>query len=349
MAGGVGSRFWPISKTEYPKQFLDILSVGETLIQQTFRRLQKVCLKENIFVVTNHDYKSLCKDQLNDIIEDNILCEPVMRNTAPCIAYAAYKIFDLNNQAKLIIAPSDHLILNEDAFVESVTNVFSSVKDSDILVTLGISPSRPDTGYGYIQYSDEGSSALKNLKKVKTFTEKPNVELALQFIDSGDFLWNAGIFIFSASSIINGFKKHLRDVHDIFSSGFGIYNTNEEVSFIEKVFPTCKNISIDYGIFEKSDKVHVYPCDFGWSDLGTWGSLYSFLDKDEHDNTLQGDGIMLYNSSNNIIRNEGSKTLIAQGLDGYIVVNTNDALLICKKEDEQQIKAFVNDLKKQDL
>ena len=349
MAGGVGSRFWPISTEETPKQFLDILSVGETLIQQTFRRLQKTCFTENIFIVTNKDYKALCISQLSQLDEKNILCEPVMRNTAPCIAYAAYKIFNLDKNAKLIIAPSDHLILNEDEFVSTVNNVFDLINKKDCLYTLGITPSRPDTGYGYIQYSDEVLLESKSVKKVKTFTEKPNLELALQFIDSGDFLWNAGIFMFSANAIVRSFKKHLSDLNDIFSKGDDYFNSIKEAEFIEKVFPTCKNISIDYGIFEKSNNVYVYPCDFGWSDLGTWGSLYSFLEKDDNQNTIQGDNVNLYDSSSNIIRVASDKQIIIQGLNNFIVVDTKNALLICKKDDEQKIKEFVNDIKKQKL
>jgi mannose-1-phosphate guanylyltransferase len=349
MAGGVGSRFWPISTEETPKQFLDILSVGETLIQQTFRRLQKTCFTENIFIVTNKDYKALCISQLSQLDEKNILCEPVMRNTAPCIAYAAYKIYNLDKDAKLIIAPSDHLILNEDEFVSTVNNVFDLINKKDCLYTLGITPSRPDTGYGYIQYSDEVLLESKSVKKVKTFTEKPNLELALQFIDSGDFLWNAGIFMFSANAIVRSFKKYLSDLNDIFSKGDDYFNTAKEAEFIEKVFPTCKNISIDYGIFEKSNNVYVYPCDFGWSDLGTWGSLYSFLEKDDNQNTIQGDNVNLYDSSSNIIRVESDKQIIIQGLNNFIVVDTKNALLICKKDDEQKIKEFVNDIKKQKL
>ena len=349
MAGGVGSRFWPISTKETPKQFLDILSVGETLIQQTFRRLQKICFTENIFIVTNKDYTALCISQLSQLDEKNILCEPVMRNTAPCIAYAAYKIFNLDKNAKLIIAPSDHLILNEDEFVSTVNNVFDLINKKDCLYTLGITPSRPDTGYGYIQYSDEVLLESKSVKKVKTFTEKPNLELALQFIDSGDFLWNAGIFMFSANAIVRSFKKYLSDLNDIFSKGDDYFNTAKEAEFIEKVFPTCKNISIDYGIFEKSNNVYVYPCDFGWSDLGTWGSLYSFLEKDDNQNTIQGDNVNLYGSSSNIIRVERDKQIIIQGLNNFIVVDTKNTLLICKKDDEQKIKEFVNDIKKQKL
>ena len=347
MAGGVGSRFWPLSKEEKPKQFLDILGVGETLIQQTFRRLSLICPIENIFIVTNRNYFSLCKNQISKINEDQILCEPVMRNTAPCIAYAAFKIHALNNQANLIVAPSDHLITDDAEYVRTVNDIFETTKDNHCLVTLGIKATRPDTGYGYIQYDDINSLENNtNIKKVRTFTEKPNRDLALQFLDSGDFLWNAGIFAFSSKSIIEAFKKHLRDIYDIFSTGDGIYNTNKEQEFVDRVFPTCKNISIDYGIFEKSDMVYVYPSSFGWSDLGTWVSTDNHLKKDDDNNALRGSQINLYESKENIIILDNIKECVVSGLNGYIVVQSDESLLICRKSDEQEIKKFVNDLKK---
>ena len=307
MAGGVGSRFWPLSTQSYPKQFLDILSVGETLIQQTFRRLSLLCPQENIFIVTNKDYFDLCKKQIEGIKNSQILCEPVMRNTAPCIAYAAFKIFNLNNNAKLIVAPSDHLITDELRFTSIVNEAFTAINTEDVLITLGIKPSRPDTGYGYIQYEHSNFLENNNIKKVKTFTEKPNVSLALQFLDSGDFLWNAGIFIFKADVIIKSFKSNLRDIYDIFLSGEKYYNTEKELEFINHIFPSCKNISIDYGILEKSDNVYVYPAVFGWSDLGTWGSIDNHLNKDEKNNAIRGNGVNIYNSKDNIILLENNK------------------------------------------
>jgi len=346
MAGGIGSRFWPLSKKKFPKQFLDILGVGETLIQQTFRRLSLLCPKENIYILTNKDYFDLCKEQIAGINVSQILCEPVMRNTAPCIAYAAFKIHAKEPDAKLIVAPSDHLITNEVEYVNIVNNIFQIIFSQDVLVTLGIHPSRPDTGYGYIQYEDNIVLQEDNkIKKVKTFTEKPDLDLALQFLDSGDFLWNAGIFIFSSKVIIDSYRKHLRDIYDIFDSGSEFYNTDKEYEFIERVFPSCKNISIDYGILEKSDIVYVYPSDFGWSDLGTWGSIDSHLIKDDGNNFARGNDVILYNSQNNIVITDTIMECVINGLDGYIVVESEGSILICKKEDEQQIKTFVSDLK----
>jgi mannose-1-phosphate guanylyltransferase len=349
MAGGVGSRFWPLSKHSFPKQFLDILSVGETLIQQTFRRLCLLCPKENIFIVTNQDYFDLCKNQLIGINDNQILCEPVMRNTAPCIAYAAFKIHNLNKDANLIVAPSDHLITDELKFTSIVNEAFSTVSTDDVIITLGIQPSRPDTGYGYIQYQESNYLKNTNIKKVKTFTEKPNIDLALQFIDSGDFLWNAGIFISRADVVLKSYKKNLRDLYDIFNSGEEYYNTKEEIKFINRVFPSCKNISFDYGILEKSDNIYVYPSIFGWSDLGTWGSIDTHLIKDQDNNSINAGNIKIYNSANNIIMLDNNKECIINGLNGFIIVEKGDSLLICKKEDEQQIKKFVTDLKSKDL
>lgn len=346
MAGGIGSRFWPMSRSTYPKQFLDILGTGETLIQQTFRRLSKVCPTENILVVTNKNYKDLCKEQLSNILEDNILCEPAMRNTAPCVAYAAFKIQAKNPDANMIVAPADHLITNEDEFVRVMQEALQASESGNNLLTLGIQPNRPDTGYGYIQYNEFTLESNPTIKKVKTFTEKPNQELALQFLDSGDFLWNSGIFVWKASTVILSIRKHLRDMYDLFESGNEYYNTTEESEFIDRVFPGCKNISIDYGIMEKSENVYVFPADFGWSDLGTWGSLYTHLEMDENDNGVIGSNVMLYNSSDNIVNVPDEKLVVLQGLDGYIVVESNNTLLICKKDDEQQIKQFVADVKR---
>ena len=348
MAGGVGSRFWPLSKQSYPKQFLDILSIGETLIQQTYRRLSLLCPKENIFILTNKDYFDLCKTQLKGINDSQILREPVMRNTAPCIAYAAFKILNLNNNAKLIVAPSDHLITDELKFTSIVNEAFATISSEDVLITLGIKPSRPDTGYGYIQYEDD-NFIDDNIKKVKTFTEKPNIALALQFLDSGDFLWNSGIFIFKADVIIQSYKKNLRDIYDIFSSGEEYYNTENEAEFINHIFPSCKNISIDYGILEKSDNVYVYPAVFGWSDLGTWGSIDNHLKKDENNNAIRGKDVNLYNSKDNIVLLESNKECIINGLEGFIIVEKDNSLLVCRKEDEQQIKKFVTNLSSKDV
>jgi len=345
MAGGIGSRFWPMSKSSFPKQFLDILGTGETLIQQTFNRLERICPPENILIVTNTNYKNLCLEQLPNVVESNILCEPAMRNTAPCVAYAAFKIQSMNEDANMIIAASDHIILKEDEFVRVTNDCLDIVAKNDVLLTLGITPSRPDTGYGYIQFSEDNLSGYKKARKVKTFTEKPNQELALNFLDSGDFLWNSGMFIWSAKSIALAYRKHLRDMHDVFDEGKQFYNTINEKEFIDRVFPACKNISIDYGIMEKSENVYVYPADFGWSDLGTWGSLYSHLELDEYKNTIQGNNVMMYDSSDNLVKVSDDKLVVIQGLQGYIVVENEGTILVCKKEDEQKIKQFVADLK----
>jgi mannose-1-phosphate guanylyltransferase len=345
MAGGIGSRFWPMSKVSLPKQFLDILGTGETLIQQTFRRLQKICSAENILIVTNNNYKTLCQEQLADVVEKNILCEPAMRNTAPCVAYAAFKIQSENPDANMIIAASDHIITKEDEFVRVVNDCLELSADNDVLLTIGITPSRPDTGYGYIQFTEQVLVSHKKLKKVKTFTEKPNKELALNFLDSGDFLWNSGMFVWSAKSITLAYRKHLNDIYTVFEEGKPLYNTEKEEEYIDRVFPGCKNISIDYGIMEKSDKVYVYPASFGWSDLGTWGSLYTHLELDENKNAVIGDKVMLYDSSNNIVNVPNDKRVVLQALNNYIVVESEGTLLVCKKEDEQQIKQFVAEIK----
>ena len=347
MAGGIGSRFWPISQESLPKQFLDILGTGETLIQQTFNRLQRICPTENIFIVINKKYKDLCFEQMSNLKKDNILCEPTMRNTAPCIAYAAFKIQSINENANLIIAASDHIILKEDEFIRVVNDSLKVVDKNDILLTLGMNATRPDTGYGYIQYTSERLDNHQEIRRVKTFTEKPDQELALNFLDSGDFLWNSGIFICSSKSITLAYRKQLRDMYDVFEEGKQFFNTNKETEFINRIFPGCKNISIDYGIMEKSENVYVYPADFGWSDLGTWGALYSHLKLDDNGNAIQGDSVLLYDSSDNIIKVPYDKTVVINGMNGYIVAEKDGTLLICKKENEQQIKQFVSDVKKQ--
>lgn len=345
MAGGIGSRFWPMSTSKIPKQFLDVLGNGETLLQQAFRRLSKICPPSQILIVTNTDYKDICKKQLPNIKEQNILCEPARRNTAPCIAYASFKIQHENRDANIIVAPSDHLITNEDEFERIVKECLEVSAQKDYLITLGIKPSRPETGYGYIQFSEKCCKENETLRKVKTFTEKPNLEIAQQFLDSGDFLWNSGMFIWSVSSIVLSIEKLLPEMYEVFLEGKELYNTDDEIDFINRVFPTCKNISIDYGIMEKSKNVFVYPSDFGWSDLGTWGSLENHIEADEFNNTLISKQVLLYDSENNIVKLPKEKVAVIQGMDGYIIVDTKEALLICKKEEEQKIKQFVADIK----
>lgn len=346
MAGGVGARFWPMSRTDHPKQFIDILGTGETLIQRTFKRFVKICPAENIYIVTNEIYKELVQKQIPEIPENNIVLEPAMRNTAPCIVYANYKINAVNPDAKIVVAPSDHLILNEDVFLDNILKALEAASDNDWLVTLGIKPTRPDTGYGYIQYDDqEKYDKNPKISKVKTFTEKPDSELAVKFLESGDFLWNAGIFIWSLKSIMKAFDEHLDDVNDLFSDGIGKYNTSEEKAFIDEIYASCRKISIDYGIMEKASNVYVQAADFGWSDLGTWGSLYDVVEKDDNKNAVAGNKMMLYDTKNCIINMPKNKLVVLQGLDDYIVVEEDNALLVCKKSDEQQIREFVNDIK----
>ncbi len=345
MAGGIGSRFWPMSKTAYPKQFHDVLGTGRTLIQMTFDRFKDICPDENIFVVTNEIYKELVLEQLPGISDQQVLCEPSRRNTAPCIAYACYKIRDLNPNANVVVAPSDHLILKEAVYTETINTAIEQARANSSLVTLGIKPSRPDTGYGYIQFIEDDATVSEGVKKVKTFTEKPQLELAKEFLNSGDFYWNSGIFIWTLESIIAAFEAHLPEVDALFKEGEGKYNTGEERAFINEIYPVCKNISIDYGIMEKAKNVYIVLSDFGWSDLGTWGSLYTHIEHDKKENAVVGKNVMLYDSENNIVKVPNEKLVVIQGLTDYIVVESDDTLLICKKEDEQKIKQFVSDIK----
>jgi len=344
MAGGTGTRFWPISRTAYPKQFIDILGTGKTLIQQTFDRFAKICPVENIFIVTSTEYKDITLKQLPSIKEDQILLEPARRNTAPCIAYANFRIQKINSNAKIIVAPSDHLILDENTFIEKVNEGLSFVSNNNSLLTLGINPSRPDTGYGYIQI-DSNSKKYNNIEKVKTFTEKPDLELAKFFVESGEFYWNSGIFIWSLTSIQESFKKYLPDIFSNFNEKIDLFNTEKEKKAIAEIYSSCKNISIDYGIMEKDDSVYVLNCDFGWSDLGTWTSLFENSDKIDNNNVTHSKNIMLYETKDTIIKASNEKLVVVQGLSDYIIVDTEDALLICNKKEEQQIKLFVNDIK----
>ncbi|MDY0102202.1 MAG: mannose-1-phosphate guanylyltransferase [Lentimicrobium sp.] len=344
MAGGVGARFWPMSRQHHPKQFIDILGTGETLIQSTFRRFKKVCPPENIYIVTNEIYKALVLEQL-PVTEEQVLCEPSRRNTAPCIAYANYRILERNPEANIVVAPSDHIILKEDNFTEVITAALNATAENDWLLTLGIRPSRPDTGYGYIQYDDNlGYDKDARVKKVKTFTEKPQLDMAKQFIASGDFLWNSGIFIWKLKTILDAFDKYLPDVDQLFKAGIGRYATENEDDFIRQTYTMCKSISIDYGVMEKANNVYVLASDFGWSDLGTWGSLYETRTKDKNENAVVGQQVMLYDSSNCIVNMPKDKLVVLHGLDGYIVVEDNGILLVCRKGDEQQIRQFVNDV-----
>ena len=344
MAGGIGSRFWPISRTTHPKQFIDILGTGKTLIQQTYERFVKVVPKENIFIITNDIYTSLVKEQLPDLSASQILAEPIMRNTAPCIAYGCHKIHKINPNACVVIAPSDHLILDTEGFVQAINQSLATASEKDCLITLGIKPSRPDTGYGYIQFNT--ATINGDFHKVKTFTEKPNLELARTFVQSGEFLWNAGIFVWSVKNIIEAFSQHLPEINDVFKEGEQAYNTDKEQEFIQKAYYQCTNISIDYGIMEKANNVYVLPSEFGWSDLGTWASVYELADKDYVGNAVMpAEKVIMYDSSNCMVNVPKDKLVILQGLHDFIVVENNNTLLICPKEDEQNVKQVVADVK----
>ncbi len=346
MAGGVGERFWPMSKVDRPKQFIDILGTGKTLIRQTYDRFLRVCHPENIYVVTNEMYRDLVIEQLEGIKGEQVIGEPARKNTAPCIAYAAHKIYNLNPEARMVVAPSDHIILKEDIFCDIISSAMEAAKDNENFYTLGIKPSRPDTGYGYIQYvAGTRFEHSELLRKVKTFTEKPDEELARSFLKSGDFLWNSGIFIWSCKAIISAFDKHQPEISYVFQKASNIYNTPDEKEYIDQVYPACKSISIDYAIMEKADNVYVFISDFGWSDLGTWGSLYDARDKDKNKNAIMGENVMTYETQNCIVNVPEDKLVVLQGLDDYIVSESDNALLICQKSQEQQIRKFVNDIK----
>jgi len=344
MAGGIGSRFWPLSRIIKPKQFIDILGTGSTLLQQTFSRMSRICPPENIIIVTSQIYKNIVLEQLPKISPDQVILEPMRRNTAPCISFANYKIKQKTPNAVVIVAPSDHLILNEDNFVETINSAIGYAAQNDALLTLGVKPSRPETGYGYIQVGTSVDKHNHNLKKVKTFTEKPNLEMAKVFVESGEFYWNSGLFIWSLNSIINAFEKHLPEVNSLFKDISPKFGTQDEKQLVERAYSECRNISIDYGIMEKAENVYVICSAFGWSDLGTWGSLYSHSNKDANQNAINGKNVMVYDSKNTLVNVPDKKLVILQGLEDYIVVESDDILLICKMKEEQEIKRFVSDV-----
>ncbi len=340
MAGGVGARFWPISREKRPKQFLDFFGTGRSLLQMTFDRFRHVVPIENILIVTNSQYKDQVLEQLPELNENQILLEPARRNTAPCIAFAISRIKAITNKANIIVTPSDHLILKEQRFIETIQEGIEFIDKNDNLLTLGIKPSRPETAYGYIQV-DEGES---NPRKVKTFTEKPNAELAKVFFETGEFYWNSGIFLWNLQAIENAFKKHLPDIITKFESGIEYFNTDKEQKFINEIFPTCQSISIDYGVMEKAEDVYVLCSEFGWSDLGTWGSLYDLSDKDENNNSTLICDAIYYESENNIVTLPEGNLAVIKDLDGYIVSQSDNVLMICKLEDESHIRQIVNDV-----
>ena len=364
MAGGVGSRFWPFSRNDRPKQFLDFFGTGRSLLQMTVDRFRPLVPIENMLVVTNIAYKQLILEQVPDLEEKQILCEPARRNTAPCIAYAVSHIRAMclrkagltaqtqdwsrpELQVNMVVAASDHLILEEDVFRATITKAFDFVATNKAILTLGMQPTRPETGYGYIQYingeSNDIQHPIEGIYPVKTFTEKPNLEMAKIFLESGDFLWNSGIFIWSLQTISEAFRYLLPEVADRFREGELLMGTDKEEAFIEEIFPKCPNISIDYGIMEKAKNVHVLPSSFGWSDLGTWGSLYELSQKDESHNVSLHSDALFYESEGNVVTLEPGKLAVVQGMKDMIVAEEGGILLICRKSDEQRIKQFVAD------
>ena len=340
MAGGIGSRFWPFSRNNKPKQFLDFFGTGKSLLQMTYARFRQLVPAENILIVSNFLYKDLILEQLPEIKKTQVLLEPNRRNTAPCIAYAINRIKAYTEQANIIVAPSDHLILNEAEFINTLKTGLHFVENNDSLLTLGMKPNRPETGYGYIQAS-QGNGPLR---KVKTFTEKPNLELAKVFLESGEFFWNSGIFLWNLKTILAAFDSLLPEIAARFATGKAVYATEKEQAFIDEMYPSCENISIDYGILEKAANVYVLCAEFGWSDLGTWGSLYDLSEKDENQNATLKCASQLYNCKDNIIVLPENKLAVIQDLNGYIVVESDNVLLICKKDEEQKIRQYVNDI-----
>ena len=381
MAGGVGSRFWPFSRNKKPKQFLDFFGTGRSLLQMTIDRFRPIVPIENILIVTNVLYRDLVLEQIPDLKAEQVLCEPARRNTAPCIAYAAARIKAMEakgerRKARIVVAPSDHLILQEETFRQTIQQGFDFIENNDALLTLGMKPTRPETGYGYIQMGEnaypkplpegkgkaypkplpEGKGLLgdeakgdsleargNDICKVKAFTEKPNLELAKVFLESGDFLWNSGIFIWSLDSILNAFHAYLPEMANKFAEGEKVMGTADEDAFIQQIFPTCPSISIDYGVMEKAKNVHVIPSDFGWSDLGTWGSLYELSDKDENENVTLHSDATYYDSHGNIVTLPKGHLAVVQGLEDCIVAESDGVLLICKRDAEQQIRQFFMD------
>lgn len=339
MAGGVGSRFWPVSTTEFPKQFHDMLGSGETLIQKTFSRLSKLIPAENILILTNEKYNDLVLEQLPMVKQEQVLLEPAMRNTAPCILYASLKIKKQNPDSLMVVAPSDHWIEDEEAFIENLKQSFDFCAKENALMTLGIQPTFPNTGYGYIEFDKLDQNPIK---RVRQFREKPDYATAKEFIESGNFLWNGGIFIWSVKAIIESFEKFQPQMYALFLKGFESYNTNTEVDFINDNYALAENISIDYAVMEKAENVYVLPATFDWNDLGTWGSLHEKLPKDDYNNAVVNATVILENASNNIIRTEGTKLIVIDGLNDYIIVDKDDVLLIYPKNKEQEIKSIVS-------
>ncbi|PKP18731.1 MAG: mannose-1-phosphate guanylyltransferase [Bacteroidetes bacterium HGW-Bacteroidetes-21] len=344
MAGGAGTRFWPVSRQAKPKQFIDILGIGKTFLQQTFDRFVKICPPENIFIVTHTLYKDLVLEQLPQIKSNQILLEPMRKNTAPCIAYANYRINKINPNAITVVAPADHLILNEQAFKKDILSGINFCRKNDMLLTIGIKPSRPETGYGYIQI-DSKISFDKGFNKVKTFTEKPDLEMAKVFLKSGEFFWNSGIFVWSLKSISEAFKTHLEEVDALFAEKQELLGTRKETAYIQNIYNEVKSISIDYGIMEKASNVAIKCADFGWSDLGTWSSLYDNSTQDEDQNVIRHDNVLAYHTKETLFDLPPDKLALVYGLKNYVVAERDNLLLICPKDEEKVLRDMVNDMK----
>lgn len=348
MAGGVGSRFWPASTEDTPKQFLDILGVGKSLIRMTVDRFLNIVPAERILIVTNKKYKKLVKEHLPEILDKNILCEPSRNNTGPCVAYTALRLHTENKEAVFVTAPSDHIILKEEAFLKKIQQAFDFLENNNAIVTLGIQPTRPDTGYGYIETECDGEQgdASVDVCSVKAFKEKPNLETAQSYLEDGNYLWNAGIFVWKAADLIDSFRQNAAEIINVLTEDISKYNTEEEQSYIDQVYPKTPSISVDYAILEKAKNVFTIPADIGWSDLGTWNSLHAYLDKDENDTVTLGAKTYLSNTKNSIIRTDSDKIVVIKGLENYIVVDEPGALLIFPKSDEQEIKEVVKTIGK---
>lgn len=341
LAGGAGSRFWPISSEELPKQFLDILGCGRTLIQLTLERFNGLIPKENVWVVTAEKYREIVMEQLPEIPSDNILCEPCRRNTAPCICYVSWKIKKLNTKANIVVSPSDHLVVDIQAFQSAIDDSLSFAAETDAVVTLGLKPTRPETGYGYIKADLTYSSSRKhNIFRVDEFKEKPTLEIAKEYIQSPNYLWNSGIFIWNVNTIINAFRVYEPEVSSIFEGLMPYYGTDKEQNKIDESYPQCKNISVDYAILEKAEEIFVFPASFSWSDLGTWNSLREQSDMDKYGNVCIGDNIKLYDTYNTIVHTCNKKEVIVEGLDGYVVAEKEGKMLVCRLSEEQRIKLF---------
>lgn len=347
MAGGVGSRFWPASREALPKQFLDILGTGSSLIRMTYERFAKLVPPERILVVTNKKYKDLVAEHIPEIPTHNIITEPSRNDTAPCVAYTALRLEAMNPEATFVIAPSDHIILEEDAFLEKITAALKFAEHDEVIVTLGIQPTRPDTGYGYIEASEE--KVNDNILKVKSFKEKPNLETAKTYLEDGSYFWNAGIFVWSVKTILKNFKKNAGEILEILSENKSLYNTDKEQEYIDRVYPNTPKISVDFAILENAKNVYTLPADIGWSDLGTWNALHAYLDKDTEGSVVIGKNTMLLDSKNCIVRSPSEKLVVIKGLSDYIVIDEADVLLVYPKEEEQEIKALKKTIKQNDF